>query len=276
MKKNNLFKIAIFLMSFVILSCDGDNENLKSYSDEAYGFNTTATNLAVSNSEVSFSEIEVFVTTKSSVDRSISFEIDPSSTATTNQYTIDASTLFIPANEFVGKVKVVANYDNIPDDVTETLVLNLQVDGLIVAGKESHTISMFRFCPTNLAGDYSVTTTYGFHDFLSSYPSNTQTVQIYAASGVNFYKVDDFSGGLYAAGGPYDVNYGTGVPSQASNRDLTFEVSCGAISWTGESDPWGAIIPDGVNTYNPTTGVITISWKCLGYGETGVSVYTPL
>lgn len=277
MKKFNLFKIAILAFSLALVSCDGENENLKSYSGVAvYGYNITASNLPVSNSEPSIALIEVGASDKSSVDRAISVVVDPSSTATPDQYTIDASSLVIPANEHIAKVRVTANYDNIADDTVETLVLNLVVDGIILDGKDVHTLSMFRFCPTDLEGSYSVTTTYGAHDFLATFPTNTQTVDISTAAGVNMYSVTDFSGGLYGPGGPYDVNYGTGAVSQAGNRDLVFAVNCGVISWSNQSDPWGAIIASGTNIYNPTTGVITISWECLRYGENGVSVYTPL
>lgn len=126
-------------------------------------------------------------------------------------------------------------------------------------------------CPSSLGGMYSVTTVYGFHDFLADYPMNTQEVEIKEIrSGI--YMVDDFSGGLYAAEGPYGDAYGTtGFP-------VEFQDICDNISWSGQSDPWGAVNPTdgGTNKVDPATGVITISWTCDAYGENGVSVYTPL
>ena len=81
----------------------------------------------------------------------------------------------------------------------------------------------------------------------------------------------DFTGGLYSDGGPYSGAYNT----SATYAEIT--ENCGLISWSGQSDPWGAMIPlaGGENSVD-ANGVITISWYCEGYGENGVSVYTPL
>lgn len=125
-------------------------------------------------------------------------------------------------------------------------------------------------CPSTLEGMYDVTTTYTSHDFLPDFSTNTTTAEI-VKEGAGLYSVADFSGGLYASDGPYGTAYGTtGLP-------LEFSDVCGQISWTGQSDPWGAVIPldGGTNSVDPATGVITVSWFCEGYGETGVSVYTP-
>lgn len=121
----------------------------------------------------------------------------------------------------------------------------------------------------DLAGTYSVTTTYSTHDFLPDYSTNTGTYEIFANGDGTFY-VNDFSGGLYSSG-PYVGAYGT------SEFVVTFYEICGEILWDGQSDYWGAVVASegGVNSVDPDTGIITISWKCLGYGEEGVSVYTP-
>jgi hypothetical protein len=126
----------------------------------------------------------------------------------------------------------------------------------------------------NIGGMYSVTTVYGFHDFLASYPSNTMDMEI-VDNGDGTYFIQDFSGGLYD-GGPYTGAYGTGPTS----FDVTISVSlCGnTIQWSDQNDPWGATIPldGGVNEVDLDTGIVTISWFNEGYGENGVSVYTPL
>ena len=127
-------------------------------------------------------------------------------------------------------------------------------------------------CVSDLAGAYSVTTTYGYHDFLPDYSSNTMNIDVVQVSD-GVYSVFDFSGGLYSSG-PYSSAYGTGD----SSFTVTFRDTCNNISWTGQSDPWGACIPadGGTNSVDSSTGVITISWYCEGYGENGVSVYTPI
>lgn len=265
-------KISFFLASFLlmtIVSCSEDESN--SIGKTAFLFNESSVDLPVSNEGESFVEVEVGVTTVSSVDRSFQLVVDPSSTATSSQYTIDAATAVIPAGEYVTKVKVYGNFDFVPEEGFVNLVLNLDgVDGL-VAGKEKSVIKIYRYCLSDLVGTYSVTTTYAFHDFLPTFATNTDVVNIFANTGENNYYVEDFSGGLYSVG-PYCDNYNT---CSAPLR-LNFSVNCSDIAWSGQTDPWGAINMNGESTYNSSTGVLTIRWKCAGYGEEGVSVYTPL
>jgi len=123
-------------------------------------------------------------------------------------------------------------------------------------------------CPSSLSGTYTVTTTYSQHDFLPDYDTNTFTAEI-VDEGDGFYSVTDFSGGLYSEG-PYVAAYGT------ADFPVVFREICSEISWTEQEDTWGAVVaaPGGQNSVS-ADGVITISWLCEAYGESGVSVYTP-
>ena len=153
------------------------------------------------------------------------------------------------------------------DEFTFSFVLNTS-DGRALTSPVKVGIPMS--CISDLAGMYEVTTTYGAHDFLADLPSNTTTAEI-VKEGEGVYSIADFSGGLYAADGLYGNAYGTaGLP-------VTFRDVCNNIFWTDQMDPWGNLIAldGGVNAVDGTTGVITISWYCEGYGENGVSVYTP-
>ncbi|MFK7749333.1 MAG: hypothetical protein AB8B65_13135 [Kordia sp.] len=135
-----------------------------------------------------------------------------------------------------------------------------------------HTVNLVCDLTLDLGGMYSVTTNYGYHDFLPSFNPNTEVMEI-VDNGDGTFFVQDFSGGLYN-GGPYSAAYGTGPTS----FDVVFSNSCNKIQWDGQSDPWGSVIPlsGGVNEVDVATGVVTISWFCEGYGENGVSVYTPM
>lgn len=121
----------------------------------------------------------------------------------------------------------------------------------------------------DLGGQYSVTTSYGFHDFLPDYATNTMQMAV-IPNGDGTYSPEDFSGGLYGSG-PYVDAYGTSALSDVAISEL-----CGAVSWSGASDPWGDLImtPGGVNEVDDS-GVMTLSWTALGYGENGVSIYSP-
>jgi len=126
-------------------------------------------------------------------------------------------------------------------------------------------------CPSDLAGEYTVTTTYGYHDFLPDYNPNTLDVVEIKQVGTGRYEVFDFSGGLYSEG-PYVAAYNT------VDFKVEFSEVCNDILWEGQGDPWGEVVPlpNGVNSVDPATGIITISWLCNAYGENGVSIYTPL
>lgn len=128
---------------------------------------------------------------------------------------------------------------------------------------------------TSLAGSYNATTTYGYHDFLPDYSTNTWTIGITEVAGeANKYQIGDFSGGLYSVG-PYATEYGTGADS--FTVQFSVDPATGAVTWDDEQgDPWGSVVPTpgGVNMYDEATKTLTISWSCTGYGENGVSVYT--
>jgi hypothetical protein len=133
-------------------------------------------------------------------------------------------------------------------------------------------LSIFQKCVSDLAGNYSVTTTYGYHDFLPSYNTNTMEMEIVAIDQeAGLYQISDFSGGLYSVG-PYSTNYSTG----ADSFTVQFTENCGNINWTGQSDGYGPCVPlsGGVNSVEFASGKITISWFCEKWGESGVSVYT--
>lgn len=152
------------------------------------------------------------------------------------------------------------------DDFTLSFAINM-ADGRTLQSATTQSIAVA--CVSALAGTYSVTTTYGYHDFLPDFNPNTATVEITEVS-PGTYSVEDLSGGLYSVG-PYSTAYTT------TGIAATFTDVCDDISWSGVEDPWGDVImtEGGVNAVDPETGVITISWTALGYGENGVSVYTP-
>lgn len=165
----------------------------------------------------------------------------------------------------------------VASDITFDIVLQNATRGVGIglsdgSSTTTHTVNLVCDLTLDLGGMYSVTTNYGFHDFLPSFNPNTETAEI-VDNGDGTFFIQDFSGGLYN-GGPYSAAYGTGPTS----FDVTFGNSCNKIQWENQNDPWGAVIPlpGGVNEVDVATGVVTISWFCEGYGENGVSVYTPM
>lgn len=281
MKNIKLIAALLLTVLIVTVGCEPDKVNYDTVNGKlAYMFNTATSSLPVNGPTTTPFKIVVGVTTKADVDRALPIRVDASSTALAAEYSLNASTLKIPAGSFVGEVEITPNFAAIPNNVTRTIVLILdETTGIdVIDTRGRHVVSMFRFCPTALVGNYSVTTTYQSHDFLPNYASNTMTAAVTAATGANTYRVLDFSGGLYSTG-PYNTAYGTGSAANAANRDLTFTVNCGQITWTNERDPYGPIIPTpgAVNALNATpAGSFTISWTATAYGERGISVYTRL
>ena len=209
----------------------------------------------------------------------------PSSSAITVNVEVDADlTTAVEGVHYVdlsgGSVVIDAgsNFTSVPFEVIddnieagETWVLAYKITNADTdigpATTNAHSIAVT--CPSDLAGTYEVVTTYGYHDFLPSESTWTIEAEITEVS-PGVYAVDDFSGGLYSVGA-YSSEYGT------SGQRVEFSEVCGKITWSGQSDPWGPCVPQdgGVNEVDPNTGVITISWLNEGYGENGVSVYTP-
>jgi hypothetical protein len=293
MKKINqlyFFFLVLVGMSVAFSSCE--EEDLSYQGGDAFYFRQIEAGVPVDSISVSEElnspiAIPIVFTKTSPVAGSVTVEIT-SSTAILNQdyvvlspsltfdFTADqyADTLFIqtipntvPAEDKVIYFTLVTGtaslgFSGETGTNRDSLTLNLEDDDAIVT------------CPTpspNLAGSYSVTTTYGFHDFLPDYATNTMTMDI-VDNGDGTYTPEDFSGGLYGTG-PYVEAYGT---TPLADVAFTGEIS-GNVSWSGASDPWGALVmtDGGVNAVDEC-GVITISWTAEGYGENGVSVYSPL
>lgn len=270
--------LGLIALSTLFFACETEDifekENFSGSSTTYFADGTSGTYF------VTFEEapatVRIVTTTLSSSDRVYNIEVDTeASTAVLGtDFTLPSATVTIPANEYFGEFTVQGDFDT----ATETgldAVFNITgntANDVMVGDSDRYTLSLFKQCVSELDKTYSVTTTYGYHDFLPDYSTATIETTIARVDGSEVdYTIEDFSGGLYSVG-PYASAYGTAaVP-------LEFTDVCGNISWTGQTDYWGDIIPldGGVNSVDLETGVITISWYCTGYGEEGVSVYTPI
>lgn len=266
MKKIYLsFFLAFIGLSLSLVSCDAyDDDNQKTASSEAFLFLRTASNLPASNSEVSTLDVEVGVTTLSSSDRTYSVSVDPSSTADASEYSIDMSTLFIPAGSYTGSFTISANFDNIPDGVINTIVLNLSSDNLVVSN-DQHTVSIYRVCDSDLAGTYDTLSTGATGDGAGgpdmSFSNLPYTVTLTATASPGVYSIDDMSFGLYPLG------YGDTAPSGRISD------TCNNLTDLGDTDQYSDPFTM-TGTVNTTTGVITLSWSNT-WGDRADVVLTP-
>ncbi len=265
MKKIYLnFFLAFFGLSLVLTSCDPtDDDNQKNANVEAYFFKEATANLPGSSVSDTYLDIEVAVTSMSSSDRTYNVTVDPSSTAETDEYSIDTSTLFIPAGSFTGTFRVTAHGPNMEIDVPKTIVLNLDAPKVLSSG-EQFIVNTF-ICSSDLAGTYSTVANGGIGDGSGGQSQNYSglpyTVTLTATASAGVYTVSDMSFGLY--------------PLVYSDTEPSGRISdtCDTIVDLGDTDQYGD--PFTINgSVDPVSGVITLSWSNT-WGDTGDVVLTP-
>lgn len=216
---------------FALVSCDSTEGPIYDVNNGVAlaAFNRTVQTYPVDDSGESFTEVLVGVSTVSDVDRTVVVSIDEESTANPSEYTIDQSTLVIPAGEFVATVKVFGNFNEIPETGQTQVVLNLDsVEGAILdnptTGRLQHRINLFRFCPfedgATFLGDYELTTVttgiFGVETFQSGTVTLTQGATVADRQ---------FSSGLYDAFGGFGP------------YTWTFSLICGEV-----------VVPSGIDT----------------------------
>lgn len=113
-------------------------------------------------------QVKVYVTNTSTSERSIDVSVDPSSTATSDQYTI--SDLVIPANSYVGTITISGNYNAIPENGSSNLILNLNGVGGVQTQVSDGTLNveLFRTCPiepSQFVGNWTGSGSWGNTDF---------------------------------------------------------------------------------------------------------------
>lgn len=195
--KNILVKISsLFLFVGILTSCEEDKVMFSSSVDMAK-FEASNIQFPVSPSEGTL-KLQVSVTETSDAARAINVSIDESSVALPSYYTLDSSTLVIPAGAYVGEITINGNFDEIPESGNYSLVLNLEgVEGAQIDPNNNQvSIAFYRVCPTE--EDLS-----GVHDYVlynvhlgdgegggTSYPD-------FSSSGTVEWTTTDVSSGIY-------------------------------------------------------------------------------
>lgn len=156
-------KLSLLILSlFLIISCDKDDELLVFDSENGQTLikleSNSATMPTLEGVETT-AIIAISVSTQSSSDRVIVLDIDPTSTATPDQYTITG--LSILAGAFNGTITISSNYDALP--VTGSTFLKFSIanvgNSTLVENGEFRA-EFFRKCPivlANLVGTWSGT-----------------------------------------------------------------------------------------------------------------------
>lgn len=155
MKKYFLKITAVILLVGLITSCD-EKQVIYDGEPAVALFASDFSQLNVIEVTNGFALIPVNVSNLSSSDRQIVVSVNPNgTTATPNQYNIEAASLIIPANSYNGFIKVASTFESLPVDGSVNLVLNLvEVDNpdlYLDTAKTKYTLRIKRSCPFEYA-----------------------------------------------------------------------------------------------------------------------------
>ena len=255
----------VVLSSMILLACEKEEgiifdvqngQTLAQFSITSALLGTTADGAVL--------EVEVTVTTRSDSERIIFIQVDPSTTASSDEYSISSG--MIPAGAFTGSFTITSNFEALPDEGSSLLVLNLtdvSNSNNIVFDNAQLSVTLFRECPI-LAGDWVI-------EMGDSYGDGWQTNSNSGGPGL---MVTLSSGEMFEVGlcTPYIANtydcieefsFGTAV--------ITFPDGVESAEWFFPGDFWGEISidifsPNGnlVASFGPGTpaGVLAVDY-CL-------------
>lgn len=233
--------ILIIAVLFAFVSCEEENIVFDSENGQTLAKFSASSVLVPTPTEGASITVDVFVSTKTDSERTISVEVDPSSTATTDQYTITGLT--IPAGAFGSTVTITGNFDALPEEGRVNLVLNLvDVSGSndIVIENSPLNLEFYRECPI-AAGEWTINMT-------DSYGDGWQTDTATGGSGLTV-TLDD--GTVLEVGlcSPYGSAAGTFLgdgectPNNGSEGTATITIPEGTESaeWFFPGDQYGEI-----------------------------------
>ena len=250
MKKFLIKTAALVLFTGFMISCEEETTDFDATGGQTLaGFNDETGKLAVYDDGVYSYEIEVGVSTAKSFPRTINLDLNEElTTALPGEYTIDQATLTIPANEFVGLVKITGNYAALPEGDVKKLVFDLvSVEGQDVLNPEMtrFTLDIFRACERDdfpLAYDVEV---YAFDEYA---PSHSVTF-VPVANELNTYQI-------VSSWGPSFVAWATGNSAYEGQylNPGKIVINCNnTVEFVGTYS-----VNQPGSTYDPATGVITL------------------
>ena len=241
MKK--FFKYIFFLtaISSIIIACDEEKNDI--VYDEINGqtlvqFEKTSATLPTPEEGATF-EFKISSSTKSDVDRKVSVSVDPTSTASTNQYQIGE--VVIPAGSYFGSININTIFENIPEEGSSFLVLNItdienSNDPVFV--NSSISLELYRKCPV-MPGEYVIAMQDVYGD---GWQGSKITISI-DGSKVDVLLPDYWTAGLPYSNIFYDYEVVVNVPE--GTEELSF-------SWTSGSYPEECVF----QIYSPANNLV--------------------
>lgn len=254
-----------------IISLQSCEENTNPIFDNVNGqtmlrFVNTSSTLPVEPTGVTSQELVVHVTTVSTSDRTVTLEVDASSTATSNQYTIND--IVIPAGEYTGTGSVIGNYANLPSSGSVDLVLKMTgvSGGSSVQEDATYTLTLERFCPLVIADFYGTYTQYrSFNDFGNETLTGNATIS--AGPAPNTLLITN----LYASGrqGVIELDYSNPTTPLVTHRSIEFGAVFATFASTGPLYTYMLSSDQPNNTFNTCNKTISLNF----FRTNGPNVY---
>ena len=215
------------------------------------GLNTTL--VRASESQTDMIELQVNrVSTVAAEEISVSFEVDPASTAVSGvHYTLDVTSVSIPAGEFVAVVPVNILTGNIDPSESPSLTLNMvsSTGAEISENYKDVTINVQVVCPSDisLAADSWAATCVA-----PGYGTFTATVKV-TPLGSGQYVISDVSASLYAGFG------------YATTQEAIYSDNCGALSFVARRQAeFNISAPSAeplIGSYDESTETMVVYWS---------------
>jgi hypothetical protein len=188
MKKFLLKFSMVAILIATLSSCDEDKVIFKGEGTGTLAAFATDKGALPAVDDSTTSTVVVNVANATSSDRTIVISIDPSSTAVPAEYQILSNTLFIPANEYQGKIIIKSNFNVLQKGVTKELVLKLDSveDATVFPGK--FTLKIFKFCAfvrEDFLGQWTATET-GKPSYLATFTAGVKPNEILISNVWNY------------------------------------------------------------------------------------------
>lgn len=203
--KKILSTVSLIAATVFFVACDYENKKFDVDGGQtAFQFTSATANFGVSPTDFTLN-VGVGVTTRSSSARTYTVAVDSElTTAPAGSFSINTSSLVIPANSFNSTFEFVADFDLLPESGNVRVVLVLTPSGgaSVMTGRERFTITLFRSCPytESIAGAH----TYFSYNLLRGQSANpnctatpTGTVTWTATATPGLYSTSDMAFGMY-------------------------------------------------------------------------------
>ncbi|MFY0629124.1 MAG: hypothetical protein JXR05_02015 [Flavobacteriaceae bacterium] len=267
--KKLIFRSLLLIGLISLNSCE---ENTNPQFDNVNGqtmvrFVSSSATLPVEPTGVTSQELQVHVTTVSDTDRTVTLEVDASSTATTNQYTMND--IVIPAGEYTGVGSIIGNYANLPSSGSVALVVNMTG---ISGGDSSQenatfTLTLERFCPLVIADFYGTYNQWrSFNDFGNETATGPATISAGPVAGTVTIT------NLYASGrsAVIELDFSNPASPAVIYRSEEFSSVFATFASTGPLYTYGKAEDAPNNNFNTCTKTINLNF----FRTNGTSNYT--